>query len=99
CTGFYGLRWDRQGETVSFCSDAPARPGRRVQPALPLAINPHTLRHSFAINHLIHGKTPDQVRLLLGHTDRRSTDVYLRVLSADISHHGAGTPFRLPIEA
>lgn len=73
--------------------------GRRVQPALPLTINPHTLRHSYAINHLIHGKTPDQVRRLLGHTDMRSTDVYLRVLSADISHHGAGTPFRLPIEA
>ena len=26
CTGIYGLRWIREGETVSFCSNAPASP-------------------------------------------------------------------------
>lgn len=72
--------------------------GNRLSPSLPLVINPHTLRHSFAINHLIHGKNLEQVQQLLGHSDKRSTEIYLRVLSADMSHHGAGTPFRLPIE-
>lgn len=69
---------------------------RRGEPSLPLVINPHTLRHSFAINHLIHGKTLEQVQHLLRHKDKRSTEVYLRVLSADMSHHGAGTRFRIP---
>ncbi|MEW5250891.1 tyrosine-type recombinase/integrase [Microbulbifer sp. 2201CG32-9] len=72
--------------------------GDRVEPALPVAVNPHTLRHSFAINHLIHGCNVDQIQHLLGHSDKRSTEIYLRVLGSDIGHHGAGTPFRLPIE-
>ncbi|WP_226668973.1 tyrosine-type recombinase/integrase [Microbulbifer aggregans] len=72
--------------------------GKRVAPPLPLVINPHTLRHSFAINHLIHGKNLEQVQRLLGHSDKRSTEIYLRVLDADMSHHSAGTPFRMPLE-
>ncbi len=69
------------------------------QANLPLVVNPHTLRHSYAINHLLHGKTREQIQVLLGHRNKSATDVYLRVRNADMSHHSAGTPFRSIIDS
>ncbi len=62
---------------------------------LPIRVNPHTLRHSFAINLLLHGKELEQVQALLGHSDKRSTEVYLKVLGSDMAHHSSGVPFRM----
>ncbi len=69
--------------------------GRKAK--LPLVVNSHTLRHSYAINHLLHGRTLQQIQSWLGHRKKAALNVYLRACNTIISHHGEGTPFRSTI--
>ena len=62
--------------------------------SLPIDVTPHTLRHSFAVNHLLHGQQLYDIKEWLGHESIRSTEIYLKVLGADKSHLVARTRFR-----
>jgi hypothetical protein len=46
-------------------------------------IKPHTLRHWFATNMLRNGATIKQVQVALGHTDIKTTAVYLHIDEED----------------
>ncbi len=49
-------------------------------------ISSKTFRHSYAINHLIHGIELKVVAGLLGHTGIESTEVYTQVLMPEVGH-------------
>jgi integrase len=61
---------------------------------LDLDVTPHTLRHSYAINHLLHGQQLYNIKAWLGHQDIKSTEVYLQVLGSDTSHLAVRTRYR-----
>lgn len=61
---------------------------------LPIEVTPHTLRHSFAVNHLLHGQQLHDIKRWMGHSSIKSTEVYLQVLGSDTSHLAARTAFR-----
>ena len=54
--------------------------------ALPVAITPHTLRHSFAINCILHGVPVRVLQAWLGHARSASTERYTRVLGTETGH-------------
>ena len=62
----------------------------------PLSIEPsaHTFRHSFAINHLLHGADIRLISVWLGHTSLKSTLIYLDVFGHDTNHLAVRTRFR-----
>lgn len=53
---------------------------------LPIDVHPHTLRHSFACNAVIHGQPLTVVRDWLGHADLQQTEIYTRVLATETNH-------------
>jgi len=64
---------------------------------LPEQTNNHTLRHSFAVNLLLHGQQIYDIKNWLGHSSLKTTEVYLQVLGTDTAHKFARTQFRLPV--
>lgn len=54
--------------------------------ALPIDVHPHTLRHSFACNAVLHGQPLTVVRDWLGHASTEQTEIYTRVLSTETNH-------------
>ena len=67
-----------------------------VDPPLSVEPSAHTLRHSFAINHLLHGADIRLISTWLGHTSLKSTLIYLDVFGHDTNHIAIRTRFRLP---
>ena len=55
---------------------------------------PHTFRHSFAINAVIHCVQIAQLQPLLGHERRESTEIYTQILSAESGHVLARVAFQ-----
>ncbi|OUR92804.1 hypothetical protein A9Q81_15925 [Gammaproteobacteria bacterium 42_54_T18] len=56
-------------------------------------LTPHTLRHSFAVNALIQGRSSSVIQRWLGHRSSESTQVYLKVLSGETGHLMYGMQF------
>ncbi len=59
----------------------------------PFHISAHTLRHSFAIHLLLHGRPLKYVGQLLGHKSIDSTEIYTNVLTVDGAHFLDGVDF------
>jgi integrase len=55
-------------------------------PNLVGAISPHTFRHSFAVNAILHGVPLTVVQAWLGHKNLSSTAIYTQVLAAETGH-------------
>jgi site-specific recombinase XerD len=53
---------------------------------LPIPVSPHTFRHSFAVNLILHGRDIRLVQKLLGHRDITNTAIYTNVLAGDLHH-------------
>lgn len=53
---------------------------------LPIKISPHSFRHSFACNAILHGLPLTVVRDWLGHSNVSVTEVYTAVLSSETNH-------------
>lgn len=62
--------------------------------ALSIPVSCHTLRHSFAVNALLHHVDVAIVQHWLGHKDRRSTEVYTQVLNPETAHIMARVAYR-----
>jgi len=54
-----------------------------VKAGLDKRLSPHALRHTFASFWLRYGKNLDQLRQLLGHSDIKTTEIYLHTASPD----------------
>lgn len=54
--------------------------------SLAIEVHPHTLRHSFACNAVLHGQPLTVLRDWLGHADLQQTEVYTRVLATETNH-------------
>ena len=55
--------------------------------------HPHTFRHSFAVNCVLHGISPAVLRIWLGHSDINKTMIYARVVAQDTSKQMEGVEF------
>ncbi|NKC02230.1 MAG: tyrosine-type recombinase/integrase [Pseudomonadales bacterium] len=55
-------------------------------PNLPFEPSVHTLRHSFAINCVIHGAPIRILQMWMGHSNIASTEIYTRVLGTETAH-------------
>lgn len=66
----------------------------QVTPSLPISVSPHTFRHSFAVNHLLHGQQLYDIKTWLGHSSIKYTEIYLQVLGSDTNHLAIRTRFR-----
>jgi len=53
---------------------------------LPINVTPHTFRHSFAVNAVLHGVPLPVIQQWLGHRNIQSTEVYTQVLAAETGH-------------
>ncbi|WP_416396659.1 tyrosine-type recombinase/integrase [Allohahella sp. A8] len=53
---------------------------------LPISVHPHTLRHSFACNAVLHGEPLTVIRDWLGHASLEQTEIYTRVLATETNH-------------
>lgn len=51
---------------------------------LPIKVSPHTLRHSYAINLLIHNTDLRTISKMLGHSSLSSTAIYLNLWQAEL---------------
>ena len=51
-----------------------------------IPIGPHTFRHSFAVNTVLHWIPIPALQAWLGHSRRESTEIYTQVLSAETGH-------------
>lgn len=49
-------------------------------------VTPHTFRHSFAINAVLHGVPAPVLQKWLGHKHMSSTEIYTQVLAAETGH-------------
>ncbi len=58
-----------------------------------VAVTPHTFRHSFAVNALLHGRDIRVISNWLGHASVRETERYLQVLSLDTGHLMQGVQY------
>ena len=59
----------------------------------PFSISCHTLRHSFAIHLLLHGRQLKVIAKFLGHRSTHSTEIYTNVLTFDGGHFLEGVDF------
>lgn len=87
------------GKQSNSKSISPSTLFRRIekladQDSFPIKVTPHTLRHSFAINALLHGRPIKTIQAWLGHADPRSTEVYAKLLSGDVGFQMAGIQYR-----
>jgi len=57
------------------------------------SISAHSFRHSFAVHLVLHGRPLKVISHLLGHRSVKSTEIYTRVLTADVSHFMEGIDF------
>ena len=62
----------------------------------PFRPSPHTLRHSFAVNCLLHGVPTRILQIWLGHADPASTELYTQVLDQDTAHFMRAVAFTQP---
>jgi site-specific recombinase XerD len=53
---------------------------------LSMKISPHTFRHSFACNAILHGEPLTVVRDWLGHSHVDTTEIYTAILSSETNH-------------
>jgi len=53
---------------------------------LSLAPSCHTLRHSFAVNCVLHCVDVPVLQQWLGHKDRRNTEIYTKILNQETAH-------------
>ncbi len=53
---------------------------------LSIEVSCHVLRHSFAVNCVLHCVDVPVLQQWLGHKDRRSTEIYTKVLNAETAH-------------
>jgi len=60
-----------------------AERARQAGGALSINITPHTFRHSFAVNAVLHGVPLTVIKQWLGHRNIQSTEVYTQVLAAE----------------
>lgn len=51
-----------------------------------IEVSPHTIRHSFAVNAILHFVDVATLQSWLGHRRRESTEIYTRVLAAETAH-------------
>ena len=58
-----------------------------------VAVHPHTLRHSFAINLVRHNTDIRRVQMLLGHSSLNITSVYLQFKESDLKAVYDAVPF------
>ena len=58
-----------------------------------VAVTPHTFRHSFAVNALLHGRDIRVISNWLGHASVKETERYLQVLSLDTGHLMQGVQY------
>jgi site-specific recombinase XerD len=59
----------------------------------PFSVSAKTLRHSFAVHCLLHGRPLKYISKLLGHRSYKSTEIYTNVLTIDGSHLMEGIEF------
>lgn len=64
---------------------------------LPQNVTPHTLRHSYAINLLLHGVQLTRIKAHLGHTRLETTEIYLQVLGRDTAHLVMHVQYKQPL--
>ncbi len=64
---------------------------------LPQNVTPHTLRHSYAINLLLHGVQITRIKAHLGHTRLETTEIYLQVLGRDTAHLVMHVQYKQPL--
>lgn len=60
---------------------------------LPIDAHPHTLRHSFACNAVLHGRPLTVIRDWLGHASLEQTEIYTRILATETNHLMRGIQF------
>lgn len=53
---------------------------------VPINVTPHTFRHSFAVNAVLHGVPLPVIKQWLGHRNIQSTEIYTQVLAAETGH-------------
>lgn len=56
-------------------------------------VHPHTLRHSFVINLVLHNTDIRRVQMLLGHSSLNVTSVYLQFKESDLRAVYDAVPF------
>lgn len=59
---------------------------RKAGTAMPINVTPHTFRHSFAVNAVLHGVPLPVIKQWLGHRNIQSTEIYTQVLAAETGH-------------
>lgn len=64
--------------------------------ALPFRPTPHTFRHSFAVNHVLHHVPIVILQKWMGHKNIESTVVYTNVLNTETWHHMRHVQFQMP---
>lgn len=72
-------KWDGQERPISPKTVWHACHNAAVRAGLTKAIHPHTLRHSFATQHMDSGADLRTIQYLLGHSDLKDTTVYLHL--------------------
>ena len=56
-------------------------------------VTPHILRHSFAVNYVKNGGDPFSLQRLLGHSDIRTTKIYVDMVGEDLRRaHAKASP-------
>ncbi len=63
-----------------------------AQAGVTVRVTPHILRHTFAVNYVRHGGDPFTLQRLLGHSDIRTTRIYVEMSGEDLrrAHAKAG---------
>ena len=65
----------------------------KVSPKLPIAVTPHTFRHSFGVNMVLHNHRLNLIANWMGHSSTESTEIYTKVLGAETNHIMVHTEF------